>query len=130
LQQILEKWAARDRAYTRYHSAVKRVAAILSAWNFAFFNPRGLDVVLFKGNERRSGPQFGQPESKIDFLTEAAALSESGSEDSEESDEEDAALKSMVGPRADAYRQQREQEKAARVEYKRRRMFSLSEDLH
>lgn len=84
-----------------------------------------MDLVLFKGNERRSGANFGQPESHIEFLAEASPVSESESEDSEEdSDEEDVALKNWVGPQADAYRQQREREKAAKVAYKRSCMYS------
>lgn len=78
-----------------------------------------MDLVLFKGNERRSGAHFGQPESQLEFLTEAAPVSGSDSEESEEeSDEEDVSLQNWVGPQADAYRQQREREKTARAAYK------------
>ena len=45
-----------------------------------------MDVVLFKGNERRSGNAFGHPERDIEFLTEAGRVSEPETS-SEEEDE-------------------------------------------
>lgn len=85
-KQILDTWAERNPAFNHYHQAVKRIQDILMAWNFAFFNPRGMDVVLFKGNERRSGNGFGEPEPNIDFATEAGPVSEpeTSSEEEEE----------------------------------------------
>ena len=113
-QQILDTWGERNPAFNYYHSAVKRIDAILSAWNFAFFHPRGMDVVLFKGNERRSGPRFGEPESAIEFLTEASPPSddeESSSEESEEDEENPAHYLASMNPQ---YRAQIEREKAQR----------------
>ncbi|KAG8761423.1 hypothetical protein FRC14_003836 [Serendipita sp. 396] len=85
-KKVLGIWKERDPAFNRYHHAVGKVTEVLLAWNYAFFNPRGMDVVLFKGNERRSGSFFGRVESNIEFLPEAGRVSdpESESDDDEE----------------------------------------------
>lgn len=111
-KQILDTWSERNPAFNYYHSAVKRVDAILSAWNFAFFHPRGMDVVLFKGNERRSGPRFGEPEASIEFLTEASLPSDDEEESSEESEEDEDNPAHYLASLNPQYRAQIEREKA------------------
>jgi hypothetical protein len=66
------------------------MAELLSAWNYAFFNPRGMDIVLFKGDERRSGSRFGEPEPNIEFLPEAGPVSEPEDESSSDEEEDNA----------------------------------------
>lgn len=112
-------WKERDPGFNRYHSAVRRINAILSAWNYAFFNPRGMDIVLFKGNERRSGARFGQPEPNLDFLEEAGHVSEeesSNDEDDEDDEENPAHFLQQQDP---DYRLRIEREKAAIKAYRR-----------
>ncbi|KIM29544.1 hypothetical protein M408DRAFT_328789 [Serendipita vermifera MAFF 305830] len=127
-QQILDTWAERNPAFNYYHSAVKRIDAILSAWNFAFFQPRGMDVVLFKGNERRSGPRFGEPEPAIEFQSEASPPSDDEEESSEESDDDDENPAHYLASMNPQYRTQIEKEKAMRrarrAEEKRREAAS------
>lgn len=97
---------------------MKRIDAILSAWNFAFFHPRGVDVVLFKGNERRSGPRFGEPEPNIDFLTEASLVSDPEDESSEESDDDEDNPVHRLASQNPQYRAQLEREKQVRRAYR------------
>ncbi|KAI9507710.1 hypothetical protein F5148DRAFT_1202727 [Russula earlei] len=40
-------------------------AELIDLWNNSFFAPRGVDVVLYKGHERRSGPWAGQIERNL-----------------------------------------------------------------
>lgn len=71
-----------------------------------------MDVVLFKGNERRSGPRFGEPEPAIEFQSEASPPSDDEEESSEESDDDDenpAHYLALMNPQ---YRAQIEKEKA------------------
>lgn len=76
-----------------------------------------MDVVLFKGNERRSGPRFGEPEANIDFLTEASPVSDDEEDSSEESDDEENPM-TMLASQNPQYRAQVEREKQARRAYR------------
>lgn len=40
-------------------------AELIDLWNNSFFAQRGVEVVLFKGHERRSGPWIGQAERNL-----------------------------------------------------------------
>jgi hypothetical protein len=40
-------------------------AELVDLWNTSFFASRGVEVVLFKGHERRSGPYVGQIERNL-----------------------------------------------------------------
>ena len=40
-------------------------AELVDLWNNSFFASRGVEVVLFKGHERRSGQGFGQTERNL-----------------------------------------------------------------
>jgi hypothetical protein len=76
-----------------------------------------MDVVLFKGNERRSGPRFGEPEANIDFLPEASAVSDDEEDSSEESDDEENPMTRLASQNPQ-YRAQVEREKQARRAYR------------
>lgn len=79
-----------------------------------------MDVVLFKGNERRSGNRFGQPESEIDFLEEAGPVSDrEGSEGSESEDEEEDAATRYILQKDPTYKERMEKEKAAMNAYRK-----------
>jgi len=56
LEEISRAWLSK-RVDGRKRS--KLVARILDVWNSFFFVPRGVELVLFKGAQRRSGPQNG-----------------------------------------------------------------------
>jgi hypothetical protein len=76
-----------------------------------------MDVVLFKGNERRSGPRFGEPEASIDFLPEASPVSDDEEDSSEESDDEENPMTRLASQNPQ-YRAQVEREKQARRAYR------------
>lgn len=60
------------------------IAELLHSWNSAFFMPRGVEVVLYKGSARFSGPKAGitdLPMGKDDDSTDSDSSSESSSED-------------------------------------------------
>lgn len=40
-------------------------ADLVELWNTSFFLPRGVELILYKGNERRTGPQAGQIEHRL-----------------------------------------------------------------
>jgi hypothetical protein len=62
------------------------VADLVELWNAQFFIARGVEAVLYKGRERRTGPDAGM----IDNLPLSHAdLSSSSSSESEDSDSED-----------------------------------------
>ncbi|KAF8351181.1 hypothetical protein F5887DRAFT_1068925 [Amanita rubescens] len=57
---------------------------LLHSWNSAFFMPRGVEVVLYKGSARFSGPKAGitdLPIGKDDESTDSDSSSESSSEE-------------------------------------------------
>lgn len=56
---------------------------VIATWNTSFFEPRGIEVVLYRGNQRRSGAQYGRKDLK------PGTDSESDSEDTESSSETD-----------------------------------------
>ena len=60
------------------------VANLLDAWNDLFFLPRGSEVTLYKGNERRSGPRVGT----IDKDLPEDDDSDKGESEDDESDDE------------------------------------------
>lgn len=62
-------------------------ADLIDLWNASFFIRRGVEVVLYKGRERRSGPNAGVADLPPHLLT-ADSLS-SSSEDDSDSDDED-----------------------------------------
>jgi len=61
------------------------VAELLHSWNSAFFMPRGVEVVLYKGSARFSGPKAGIADLPVgkddDESTDSDSSSESSSED-------------------------------------------------
>jgi len=61
-------------------------AELVDLWNNSFFAPRGVEVVLFKGHERRSGPLTGQIERHLPSFGDG---SDSDSSDSSSLDSSD-----------------------------------------
>jgi Domain of unknown function (DUF4646) len=54
-------------------------ADLINLWNISFFAPRGVELILYKGRERRTGPHAGQLDSE---LTDSDDSSSSSSSDS------------------------------------------------
>ncbi|KAI0303192.1 hypothetical protein BC826DRAFT_983885 [Russula brevipes] len=67
IQDLAVAWAGKlptaDASRSSRSSVV--TAELIDLWNSSFFTPRGVEVVLFKGHERRSGPYAGQVERNL-----------------------------------------------------------------
>ena len=58
-------------------------ADLINLWNVSFFGPRGVELVLYKGRERRTGPNAGQLDSELPSYDDS---DDSYSSDSSDSD--------------------------------------------
>jgi hypothetical protein len=91
------------------------VADLVDLWNDQFFTARAVEVVLYKGRERRTGPDAGM----VDDLPLDGEASESSSSESEDSESDDDQQGGGYGyDRREARRARRAERKA---EKKRRR---------
>jgi hypothetical protein len=61
-------------------------AELVDLWNTSFFASRGVEVVLFKGHERRSGQEFGQVQRNLPGFGEGGGSDSSDSTSSDSSD--------------------------------------------
>lgn len=80
--------------YARDGRAPKRTtltADLIDLWNTSFFLKRGVEVVLFKGRERRSGRGAGTVELHLPGFDDLASYSDD-SEDEDDSSEDDSDL--------------------------------------
>ena len=112
-------------------------AELIELWNTSFFQQRGVEVVLFKGRERRSGPFAGTIETRLQAFDVNSDLSSSQSsslsDDSDSSVDDKYSRAGQVPPgpfgpygRPDAYatdgrdakRRQREEKKRRHKEKK------------
>ena len=64
-------------------------AELVDLWNNSFFTSRGVEVVLFKGRERRSGQGFGQIERNLPGFGNPSDSDSSVSSSSDSSDVSD-----------------------------------------
>ena len=58
-------------------------ADLINLWNVSFFGRRGVELVLYKGRERRTGPHTGQLDSELASYEDSDDLISSSSSDSE-----------------------------------------------
>jgi len=61
-------------------------AELIDLWNASFFFARGIEVVLYKGHERRSGSQIGKVDLNMPSYDDDSDSSSSSEEDTDESD--------------------------------------------
>lgn len=66
VQDITLAWAGRLSS----QSSVVATAESIDVWNNSFFTPRGVEVILFEGRERRSGQMIGQTERDLPGFSE------------------------------------------------------------
>lgn len=52
-------------------------ADLINLWNVSFFGPRGVELVLYKGRERRTGPHAGQLDPELASYDDSDDLSSS-----------------------------------------------------
>jgi hypothetical protein len=95
-------------------------ADLLELWNNSFFLTRGIELVLFKGHYRRSGPNAGLMERHLPLSDEEREEEVSSESSSESSSEEDSDLSEddRYGRYGEAEARRRRREKKA--EKKRR----------
>ncbi|CAE6522892.1 unnamed protein product [Rhizoctonia solani] len=67
-------------------SALDPLVDLVTQWNTMFFLPRGVDISIYKGNSRRSGPPIDRP-SALRAYDESESESETSSSSSTESSE-------------------------------------------
>jgi hypothetical protein len=86
LKDLALSWAGKlpTNDQNRSSRSSQVTAELIELWNNSFFSQRGVDVVLFKGHERRSGPWAGQIERNLPGFRDD---SDSGSNDSLSSDD-------------------------------------------
>ncbi|KAF4619742.1 hypothetical protein D9613_005383 [Agrocybe pediades] len=115
-------------------------ADLVDLWNASFFFPRGVELILYKGRERRTGPQAGHIDTRLAHYDETDDSSSSSSEsDSDDSDYE----RRMTDPygrpiggqggmaalqEARRRRQERKQEKKRRRKEKKARRKAKARD--
>jgi len=58
------------------------IVDLLDLWNAAYFLPRGVELVMYKGRERRSGRGAGRPEMRLPRIDDTDSDDSSSSEDS------------------------------------------------
>ena len=56
---------------------------LLDLWNHSFFLPRGIEIVLYKGRDRRSGRGAGLVETRLTRMESDSSLSSSASSEDE-----------------------------------------------
>ncbi|KAJ3776647.1 hypothetical protein FB446DRAFT_274534 [Lentinula raphanica] len=95
-------------------------AKLIELWNHSFFERRGVELVLYKGRERRSGPMYGAIDLPHDDYDDSSS---SSSSESGSSDEDDHRLSGFYGggyPQ-DGISDARQRRRAAKAEKRRRR---------
>ncbi|KAJ7283509.1 hypothetical protein C8J57DRAFT_1171212 [Mycena rebaudengoi] len=91
MQDLCLAWTGRLPAPGRPQRKTTLAADLIDLWNVSFFFPRGIEVVLYKGRERRSGPQAGLVDIQLPTYPEHDDISSSSSDDSDDSDSDDGA---------------------------------------
>ncbi|KAJ6599357.1 hypothetical protein DFH09DRAFT_1022335 [Mycena vulgaris] len=88
MQDLCLAWTGRLPAPGRPQRKTTLAADLIDLWNVSFFFPRGVEVVLYKGRERRSGPNAGVADIQLPTYADHDDASSSSSSSSEESDSE------------------------------------------
>ncbi|KAJ7937330.1 hypothetical protein B0H13DRAFT_209133 [Mycena leptocephala] len=85
MQDLCLAWTGRLPAPGRTQKKTTLAADLIDLWNISFFFPRGVEVVLYKGRERRSGPSAGLVDIHLPTYDEndESSSSSSSSEDSD-----------------------------------------------
>ncbi|KAJ7499211.1 hypothetical protein FB451DRAFT_1204643 [Mycena latifolia] len=89
IQDLCLAWTGRLPAPGRPQRKTTLAADLIDLWNVSFFFPRGVEVVLYKGRERRSGPNAGVVDIQLPTYDDRDDGSSSSSSSSEDSDSDD-----------------------------------------
>lgn len=100
-------------------------ADLVDLWNSSFFLKRGVEVVLYKGRERRSGRNIGQVDVHLPGFEDRDRSDTDDSEDDDSEDDEDddrykyGAYGGLYGRQAEAQMAELQEAKRVRKERKR-----------
>ncbi|KAJ6516156.1 hypothetical protein C8R45DRAFT_959104 [Mycena sanguinolenta] len=83
MQDLCLAWTGRLPAPGRPQKKTHLAAELIDMWNISFFFPRGVEVVLYKGRERRTGPSAGVVDIQLYDEDEESTSSSSSSDDSD-----------------------------------------------
>ncbi|KAJ7228940.1 hypothetical protein GGX14DRAFT_346039 [Mycena pura] len=88
IQDLTLAWTGRLPAPGRSQRKSTLAADLIDLWNHSFFFPRGVEVILYKGRERRSGPHVGLRDIQLPTYDDPddTSSSSSSSEDSDSAD--------------------------------------------
>lgn len=88
IQDLALSWAGKlpSNDPNRASRPSQVTAELIDLWNNSFFAQRGVEVVLFKGHERRSGPWIGQSERNLPGFGDGSDSDSSSSPSSSDSD--------------------------------------------
>lgn len=91
LKDLALSWAGKlpTTDPTRASRPSLMAADLIELWNNSFFAQRGVEVVLFKGHERRSGPWIGQVERNLPGFGDGSDDDSSSSVSASDSDSSD-----------------------------------------
>jgi hypothetical protein len=123
MQDLALAWAGKlpIPEFTRTGRTPKRTTLasdLIDLWNTSFFLTRGVEVVLYKGRERRSGPNAGTIDRQLPTYDPNDSYSDDSSTDSDDSDDSDG---SGYGGEYGLYGRQPTMQTADAVEARRRR---------
>ncbi|KAJ7667718.1 hypothetical protein DFH06DRAFT_1183374 [Mycena polygramma] len=129
IQDLCLAWTGRLPAPGRAQKKTTLAADLIDLWNVSFFFPRGVEVVLYKGRERRSGPSAGLVDIHLSTYENDDSSSSSSSSEDSDSDGYPSAAGFMYGQQAFAPSQgpmpevleQRRRRREVKAEKKRRR---------
>lgn len=119
-------------AGNRQPSKSELVMDLVDLWNAQFFNARGVELVVYKGRERRTGRGAGQPQFRLPRLEDSDDDTDTDDSDDDPGSGAGSAYSgrasggSRMGPygggygREDPYAESREQRRYKREEKKRR----------
>ncbi|KAJ7638584.1 hypothetical protein FB45DRAFT_903294 [Roridomyces roridus] len=126
MQDLCLAWTGRLPAPGRDQKKSSLAADLIHLWNSSFFFHRGVEVVLYKGRERRTGPSAGVVDLPLMSHDDRDDDSSSSSSSSEDSDSDDGArypntyMYGQQGPMPDVL-EQRRRRREMKAEKKRRR---------
>jgi len=120
MKDVALAWANKFPEEMSKNSAI--VARLVNSWNSSFFMARGVEIVFYRGRERRSGPHAGRLDRDvINFDEPEDDVSTSDSESEGESEFSMRAGSGTQDPLAEVYEIGRRQRARAEADRKRRR---------
>ncbi|KAJ7068183.1 hypothetical protein C8F01DRAFT_1334976 [Mycena amicta] len=125
MQDLCLAWTGKLPAPGRSNRKSTLAIDLIDLWNVSFFSPRGVEIILYKGRERRSGTQAGTEDIQLpiydDHDDSSSSSSSSSSSDSDDDDPRYAQMYMYGQQPGQAAAEVMEQKRRRRAEKKRRR---------